>query len=380
MRLLHTADWHLGKRLYGVDRLGEAEDVLREIAAVARAEEPDAIIVAGDLLDRRPVDEAPLGVCLEALAGLAEVAPVLAITGNHDDEAFWGHLGPWMEARGIHLAHKLAAGRDAVRTIETGAGPLHAALVPWPSPGDVEQPTGTSSAGARRRFTGWVTERVREIGTELGRRRADGGATVLVGHLMIAGARTGGGERELSLGPASALAGEDLPAEADYIALGHIHLPQTVPGASTAAHYSGSPLALDFSESADAKRVLIADIGAGPARVRAVPLRSGRRLVRLRGPLEEITSRAAEHPGALFSCEVELDEAEPDLPRRVRDLVPDVIRIESVHTAAPGPEAAASDGSDGDLVALYREWYAREGRPLARAQDEAFAAALRAGD
>lgn len=379
MKLLHTADWHLGKRLYGADRLAEARTALAEIAEIARDEAPDAIIVAGDLLDRRPVDEEPLGACLDALAALADVAPVLAITGNHDDEAFWGHLGPWMANRGITLGHEIASARGAVRTIATAAGPLHAALVPWPAPGDLEQPAGVDSGGARRRFSEWVTEQVTDIGRELARRRAEGGASVLVGHLMIAGARTGGGERELSLGPASALAGEDLPA-ADYTALGHIHLPQPVPGAVAEAYYSGSPIALDFSESADAKGVLIAEITDGVTEVRQVPVRSGRPLIRLRGSLDALGARAAEHPGALFACEVETDGAEADLARRVRDLVPDAIRVEQTEPEPVPAQTEAAEGTqaDNDLSALYAEWYAREGRPLSDAQRDAFALAREA--
>lgn len=379
MKLLHTADWHLGKRLYGVDRLADAAEVLGEVTAIAEREAPDAIIVAGDLLDRRPVDAEPLGICLDALAALAEVAPVLAVTGNHDDEAFWGHLGPWLTGRGITLGHRVDDAREAVRTIETAAGPLHAGLVPWPSPADLEQPHGTDAGNARRRYTEWVTASVVAIGDELRRRSDAGGATALIGHLMISGARTGGGERELSVGPASALAGSDLP-DVDYTALGHIHLPQAVPGAPGAAFYSGSPMALDFSESADAKRVVVAEIAGGETTVRDVPLTSGRQLIRLRGPLEGLAARAAEHPGALFSCEVEVEEIAPDLARRVRTIVPDAIRIEPVHDAVDGvdEENREPDVDDAGLAELYAEWHAREARPLSEAQADAFRQAIEA--
>ena len=379
MKLLHTADWHLGKRLYGVDRLDEARRALDEIAEIAREETPDAILVAGDLLDRRPVDEEPLGVCLEALAALADIAPVVVVTGNHDDEAFWGHLGPWMAGRGITLGHALAEPDAAVRTIETASGALHAALVPWPAPGELAQPAGADAGGARRRFTRWATAHVAAVSAELAGRRARGGVSVLVGHLMIAGARTGGGERALSLGPASAIGGEDLP-EADYTALGHIHLAQPIPGAPGAAHYCGSPIALDFSESADSKGVLIAEVEDGATRVRQIPVRSGRPLVRLRGPLAGLEARAAEHPGALFSCEVEIAEPTPDLSRRVREAVPGAIRVEPLTIDAAADEPARDAPGGGDLVELYTEWYARDGRALTDAQRSAFAAALEAAD
>ena len=134
MRLLHTGDWHLGKRLYGSDRTGEARAALEEVARIAAAEAVDAVLVAGDLLDRRLVDSAALGDCLGALERLAAVAPVLAVAGNHDDPALWNHLAPYLAGRRIHVTGRVRPVADAVVTIATAAGPLHAAMQPWPDP------------------------------------------------------------------------------------------------------------------------------------------------------------------------------------------------------------------------------------------------------
>ncbi len=134
MKLLHTGDWHLGKRLYGSDRLDEAERALDQIAEVAAAEAVDAILIAGDLLDRRLVDSAALGACLRAMERLAATAPVLAIAGNHDDPDLWGHLAPYLGAHGIHVAGRVRPAEQAVVSVPTPAGPLHAALLPWPEP------------------------------------------------------------------------------------------------------------------------------------------------------------------------------------------------------------------------------------------------------
>ena len=94
MRLLHTGDWHIGKRLYGMDRLEDTRRALGEVARVARAAQVDAVLVAGDNFDRRLVEPAVLAVCLSALEELAQVAPVIAVTGNHEDPAFWAELAP----------------------------------------------------------------------------------------------------------------------------------------------------------------------------------------------------------------------------------------------------------------------------------------------
>lgn len=116
---------------------------------------------------------------------------------------------------------------------------------------------------------------------------------------------------------------------------------------------------------------------------RREPLTSSRPLVKLRGPLEQLAERAAAHPGAWFACEVELDEPVMDLVRRVRDAVPDALRVEAVYPEADAPDAdAGSGGGDpaADLGELYAEWHRAAGRPLTPARAAAFAEALAAAD
>ena len=386
MKLLHTGDWHLGKRLYGTERMDEAEAALVEIAGIAEREEVDAIIVAGDLLDRRVVDPAAFGACLRALGRLAEIAPVLAVAGNHDDPDLWIHLAPHLERSGIHVAGRVRAPADAVVTVGTAAGPLHAALLPWPDPARMALDAGSSVKDARGRYADGVAGLVDAYAGELrARRAADGGACVLVGHLMIERALAGGGERELTMSLTYVVSSAALPADLDYIALGHVHRPQTVPGLSAPGRYAGSPVALDFSEDNHGKSVVVADIDGDTTRSREVPLTAGAPLVRLRGPLDELAALASAHPGAWFACEVALEAPVLDLVRQVRELVPRALRVEPRY-AAPDDEDATSpadggvDGEGGPALGdLYAEWHRLMGRRLGDAQAAAFAAAVEGG-
>ena len=379
MKLLHTADWHLGKRLYGADRSDEAGAALDELVELARTERVDAIVVAGDLLDRRVVDSAALGVCLSGLVRLADVAPVLAIAGNHDDPDLWSHLAPYLASRRVHVRGRVAPPAEAVLSVETASGPLHAAFLPWADPARLALAAGADRTAARTSYADQIAAIIALYAEELrARRRADDGAAVLVAHLMVERALAGGGERELTMAMTYAVSSHALPADLDYIALGHVHRPQTIPGLTAAGRYSGSPMALDFSEDNHIKSAVVVEIARERTDARPRPLAAARPLGRLRGPLERLGALASDHPGAWFWCEVELDAPVMDLVRSVRDAVPDALRVEPRYPTTEVTRTGVADEGGGSpgLSELYGERYRREGRVLSGAQAAAFAEAV----
>lgn len=383
MRLLHTADWHIGKSLHGLDRLDETRAVLEEVTAIARDEAVDAILVAGDLLDRRLVDPAALGLCLETLTALGEVAPVVAVPGNHDDPELWGHLAPLLALRNVTMIHRILPPERAVVDVATDAGTVHVAALPWLETARLGLDAGAERGAARTTYAADLAAIVEAYAAELTRRRAASDApAVLMGHVMVDGAQTGAGERSLTMALTYCLPTGSIPTNLDYLAFGHVHRPQPVPGVNAPGRYCGSPLALDFSEDNHEKSVTVVEIGRPP---REVPLTAGRRLVRIRGPLEALPALAAQHPDAWLRCEVELDAPVPELAREVRGLLPNALRVDPVYPEAPAPAAPAEDGAgaaagpDGaSLTELYAAWYAETGRTLDPRLAQAFADALAA--
>src|SRR4051794_13977939 len=103
MRILHTADWHVGKTLKGRSRLDEQERVLREIVGIARAHEVDVVLVAGDLYDTAAPPAAAQQLVVRTLLGLARDAHVVAIAGNHDHGPTLDAYRPLAGAAGITL-------------------------------------------------------------------------------------------------------------------------------------------------------------------------------------------------------------------------------------------------------------------------------------
>ena len=381
MRLLHTADWHLGKRLYGLDRRDELRAALEELARIAADEAVDAVVIAGDMIDRRVTDAEPIGDALEAMERFAAVAPVIIVAGNHDDPVLWTALAPYLAMRGVTLLGRPAEPARAITTVATGAGPLHVGMLPWPDPARLGADVGATAQATKATYADMVRDIIALYAEELRQRRMrEGGAAILAGHLMVDGALSGGGEREMTMGITYAISPQTLPADLDYIALGHVHRPQAVPRTASPARYSGSPIALDFSEDNHAKTASIVTITPERTTVTEIPLSAGRPLARIRGSLDELGELAAGHPGARFLVEVDLEVPVLDLVRAVREIVPDAIRVEPRYPPAPitTDGEASVDAPIQDLAEAYATWYSTLDRVLPDAQLEAFREALSA--
>jgi exonuclease SbcD len=197
---------------------------------------------------------------------------------------------------------------------------------------------------------------------------------------MVDGSQTGAGERALTMALTYCLPTASIPTNLDYIAFGHIHRPQHLPGVHAPGRYSGSPMALDFSEDNHAKSVTVVDIGAAP---REIVIDAARPLARIRGRLEDLPALAADHPGAWLRCEVELDAPVPDLVREVRAVLPDALRVDPVYPHAEaesgeddGEAPGGIDGAVGAVTDHYAAWCAEIGRTLDPRLAEAFAEAV----
>jgi exonuclease SbcD len=138
----------------------------------------------------------------------------------------------------------------------------------------------------------------------------------------------GGSERELHVGGAYVASSQAIPPGPQYVALGHIHAPQTIPGSPVPGQYAGSLLPLDFGEAGETKRVVIVDAEPGRiATVTSIELRSGRPLVRVQGTWEEIEARADELLDAYLDLTVRVGGTDTELGRRAADTFPYLVNV-----------------------------------------------------
>jgi exonuclease SbcD len=339
MRLLHTADWHLGRAFHGEPLLDAQAAFVDFVVDAARAQQVDGILIAGDLYDRAlpPVDAVRLAG--EALTRLSEHAPVVAISGNHDSAARLSFGAELLARAGVHVrTDPLSAGTP----VALGDGWVYP--IPYLEPDLVREPLGIEERSHAAALSAAMA-RVRE---DAARRR---GPLVAMAHAFVAGGKPSESERDLAVGgaasvPASAFDG------ADYVALGHLHGPQVVGGGL--GRYAGSPLAFSFSEAGQAKSLALVEATAGALPlVELLPCPVPRPLATLRGTLDELLAdpRLAAQEDAWVQATLTDPVRPSDAMERLRRRFPHAVALAfdpQGAGAAPGDSYQRLRGLDDD--------------------------------
>ena len=327
MRILHTSDWHVGKVLKGRNRHEEHIRVLGQIVEIARAERPDLVIVAGDLYDTAAPGPDSTKVVTRALSALRQTgAQVVAIGGNHDNGPALDALRPWAEAAGIVLRGSVRDNpAELVVTGETAGGePWQLVTLPFLSQRYAVRATEMYELSAAEASQTYADHIARLIGRLTEGFDTAGVVNLLTAHLTVVGASTGGGEREAHTVMGYAVPATVFPANAHYVALGHLHRSQQVIGPCP-VRYSGSPLAVDFGEEENICSVAIVDVSADrAAKVRDVPVTAALTLRTVRGTLEQLAS--VKLPDAWLRVLVR-EVPRVGLREDVQDLLPNALEV-----------------------------------------------------
>lgn len=357
VRILHTADWHVGKKLGRIDRTAEFEQVFDEIVAIARDQSVDLAVVAGDLLDRSMPPFDAIALAFDALSRIAAVAGrVVVIAGNHDSPALFELLAPLVEGRGIVLAHRIRRPEDGgVVRVPSRDGSEEAQVAVFPFLHEAE--VVDFMADSEEWFKGYA-DRVRLICRGLTDAFDPKAVGILAGHFFVDGAELGGGERKIHVGPQYAATPQAIPPNVHYAALGHVHRPQEVEGAAVRARYAGSLLQLDFSERTHAKEVVIVEAAAGrPVKLKMIQLSSGRRLIRVEDSLESLEARTGEFGDAYLDVRVKTSGPVFGLAEGVRGFLPNAVMVQAVWERAEG-EPPVAPVADRSLTDVYAEYHA----------------------
>jgi exonuclease SbcD len=360
MRLLHTADWHVGKAVRGRSRAAEHNDVLDEIAAVADQASADVVIVAGDLFDTAAPSAESERIVYRALVRLARGGrPVVVVGGNHDSAARLAAAGLLAEASGIHVASTIRPAADGgVLELRLEGETALLALLPFPSQRYVVTADLLMGAADAAEAQAEYRDRVARILGALTAGFGAGTINLVAAHLMVVGGVMGGGERAAHTifdywVPATAF-----PATAQYVALGHLHRAQQI-AAPAPVRYCGSPLQLDFGETANEPSVTLVDLRPGsPAQVREVRLEQGRRLRTVQGTLDRLRDLVGRTGGDHLRLVLE-DQARAGLADEARELFPEAVEVVLAVRAEAGADPARPGDPDRlrrsphDLVADY---------------------------
>ncbi|HEY6321769.1 MAG TPA: exonuclease SbcCD subunit D [Thermoanaerobaculia bacterium] len=346
MRIVHTSDWHVGRRWKGIQRYDELEAVLDHLAAFVEREAIDLVLHTGDVFEsRNPQAEAERLVNRFLVRVGRAGARMMIIAGNHDDPARLDARSLLTESVNVQIVGcPRPRARGGSRIVETGGGEQAViAALPFASPGAWVSALDIAGeeVAARRSYARMFELAVRDL---CGAFRRDA-VNILMAHTHLEGAAFGESERRVHIAEDWAASPAALPRTAAYVALGHLHMPQQV-DVRVPAYYAGSLLQLDFGEAGEPK--LFNVVTASPGKrgtVEQVPYEGGLPLVDLRMPLAELEATADRYRKGWLRVTVPLTESDPDLNRKVRELLPNalVVRAELPEVEEP-PESQLEAG------------------------------------
>lgn len=361
MKLLHISDLHIGKRLCELSLMEDQIYILDQIIEIARNEQPDAVLIAGDLYDKSTPPAEAVRLCDDFLCRLADAVPVVAIiSGNHDSAervAFGGRL---MNSRGVYIS-PVYDGTITPITLRDEHGEADIFLLPFIKPVHVRTAFPDEEI---QTFTDAVRTAVKHMPIDSERR------SILVTHQFVTGASRSESE-EISVGGSDNV-DASVFSPFDYTALGHLHTPQNA--GSAAIRYCGSPLKYSFSEANGSKSVTIAELAEkGNLSVRELPLLPKRDMVQIRGDFSRISDRA---PGNAendpFTRITLTDEDDiPDAFNRLRLVYPNLLRLDydNTRTRSSGSVEISGPSQNKSPAELLDELFVQQcGQPMSERQ------------
>ena len=375
MKILHTSDWHLGRLLFGRKRYAESERMLDWMIETIVENDVDAVLIAGDIFDNVTPSHRALELYYDFLhrASNGGRRPIVVIAGNHDSPTLLDGPRDLLRSSNVYvLGTPSDDPKDDIIVLGDELGTPHLIVAAAPHLRDRDLRTAESGEtiddkerklqeGIQSHFAR-LAQAARELRETVGTDDAVEGLLPIVamGHLFTAGGTIseGDGVRELYVGSLGHVGANIFSPDFDYVALGHLHVPQRV-GKNDTRRYSGSPLPMNFGESEQEKTVLLVDLqqsGKTPE-IEAVTIPRFQRLLSIRGDWSkiesEINSAIDEDVTTWAEVLYEGDEVIADLQEKVRELTDDTplepLRIRSIRGTGAALTPSAPEETLGDL-------------------------------
>lgn len=283
MKVLHTSDLHIGKKLMGRERYAEYRAVLSEICSVCRERGVELLLIAGDIFDTYTPSAEAEEIFYSGIKEISEVCPVLVISGNHDDYVRLTAASALAEELNVYIVgNNLQAikcgGSGKVFPVKSGCGwvvfenkageKLYVNVLPYPNEARFRE--GRSDETFEEKAARWIA-----AGEE---GKTEKIPSIFLSHIFVAGGAVSDSEREIDLGGARAVPLKLLP-DCDYCALGHLHKRQKI---GKNAYYCGAPMQFSFDEAGAEKSVNLFDITKnGIENFEQIPVTSAKKLIRL---------------------------------------------------------------------------------------------------
>ena len=362
MKFLHLADLHLGKRVNEFSMLEDQRYILRKILQIIDEEQPDAVLIAGDVYDKTYPSVEAGGLLNDFLTALADRrAETFIISGNHDSAERLSFAGKLIEKTGIHLAPAYN-GKPVHFTLTDSFGNVELYLLPFIKPVHVRQAFPDADIHTYHEAVQYAVEQL----------HADPSARqVIVTHQFVTGAQTCRSE-ELSVGGTDNI-GADIFDAFDYVALGHLHGPQSI--GREAVRYAGSPLKYSFSEVNHEKSVTVIELAEkGNVAIRTVPLEPLYDMTDLRGTYHELMAKSFYEKlnrDNYFRITLTDEDDIPEAIQKLRTVYPKIMQLlyDNARTRSREDITGNAGGEAKSPLTLVAELFeAQNGRALEEAQ------------
>lgn len=361
VKLFHLSDLHLGKRVNDFPMLEDQAYILDCILEIIDGEQPDVILIAGDVYDKAIPSTEAVALLDDFLVKLANrPLAVLIISGNHDSPERLAFANRLMESRRVYIAPAYH-GEVTPVTLEDAHGPVDFWLLPFLKPAHLRRffpEEGVES------YTDAMACAIRHMPLDPARRN------VLVTHQFVTGAERCESE-EVSIGGTDNV-DASVFAPFDYVALGHLHAPQNVGGERI--RYCGTPLKYSFSEVHHQKSVTVVELGErGTLDVRMVPLIPKRDMVELRGSFAQVKSPEfyEQVDRDAYMRVVLTDESDIyDAMGQLRPIYPNLMRLDydNLRTRSGAVELREADEKR-DPLELFADFYQQQNhQPMSEEQ------------
>ena len=291
MRILHTSDWHIGHRLYEQPRIEEHRQFLDWLLTTVQENAVDVLLVAGDIFDTALPSSEATDLYYRFLFQLYDETHAHAVitAGNHDSPMNLAAPQEFLRMGRVHVVGEIDSESDIIM-LQNGESTVAIAAVPYLSENEILphvsletniEKTERYREAIKQLYQGYVDRIPREI------------PKILMGHFVVHGGEESGSERIIQIGGSTAVRVGDLPAGIDYMALGHLHRPQSVRGASYPIQYAGSPLPMTFKEALYDKKVYLLDLAkSNDHRLTELTIPVFKELCRVRGNYDQVMLRA----------------------------------------------------------------------------------------
>lgn len=365
MKLIHLSDLHLGKRVNGFSMLEDQHYILHEILKIIDREAPDGVLIAGDVYDKSVPPAEAVALLDDFLVELSRrQLQVYLISGNHDSPERLAFGGRLMDQSGVHVA-PVYDGRIVSFTQQDQYGSVEIFLLPFLKPAHVRRFFPDDPIDS---YTDALRTVLSHAAVPTDKR------TVLVTHQFVTGASRCDSE-DLSVGGSDNVDAAVF-APFDYVALGHIHNPQSA--GAPHIRYCGTPLKYSFSEAAHEKSVTVAELREkGTVDIRTIPLRPLRDMAELRGTYESLTFRGfyegTSYPRDYLHITLTDEEDIPDAISKLRVIYPNLMQLsyDNARTrsgALAAPTEQTAQKSPLELAEIFYE--GQNGQPMSDAQRE----------